>query len=248
LIVIKSDWEIELLRIANRIVAEVLQILGKNCTPGITTKELDSIAEEEIRKRGAKPGFKGYYGYPATLCASVNDTIIHGIPGENTLKDGDIISLDLGTIYKGYYGDAAITVEVGEISPDAQRLMDITKKALYKGIDNALPGNRVGDISNAVQTFVESNGFSVIREFTGHGIGQELHEQPAIPNFGKKGMGPLLKEGMTIAIEPMISAGLWQTKTLEDGWTVKTKDGSLSAHFEHTILVKNGNAEILSMV
>ena len=243
---IKSDWEIELLREANRIDAEVLQILKGHCIPGITTKELDRIAEEEIRKKGALPGFKGYFGYPATLCASINDVIIHGIPNNKRLKEGDIISLDLGTIYKGYYGDAAITVAVGQISNKAQRLMDITEKALYRGINVALPGNRVGDISYAVQSFVEHNGFSVIREFTGHGIGKELHEQPAIPNFGEKGTGLILKEGMTIAIEPMVSAGNWKTKTMEDGWTVKTIDGSLSAHFEHTILIKNGGAEILS--
>jgi len=247
LINIKSHWEIELLREANIIDAEVLQILKEHCIPGITTKELDRIAEEEIRKRGAVPGFKGYFDYPATLCASVNDVIIHGIPDNTKLKEGDIISLDLGTIYKGYYGDAAITVAVGKISDEARKLMDITEEALYRGIDAALPGNRVGDISYAVQSFVESKGFSVIREFTGHGIGRELHEQPAIPNFGEKGTGIILKEGMTIAIEPMISAGRWKTKTMQDGWTVKTIDGSLAAHFEHTILIKNGGAEILSI-
>ncbi len=245
---IKSDWEIELLRKANRIDAEVLQILKAHCIPGITTGELDRIAEEEIKKRGALPGFKGYYGYPATLCASINDIIIHGIPGKRKLKEGDIISLDLGTIYEGYYGDAAITVAVGQISKEAQKLMEVTEKSLHKGIDAALPGNRVGNISNAVQRFVESNGFSVIREFTGHGIGAKLHEQPAVPNFGNKGTGPILKEGMTIAIEPMVTVGGWETQTLEDGWTVKTQDGSLSAHFEHTILIKNGGAEILSKV
>jgi len=248
LINIKSDWEIKLLRKANRIDAAVLRILKKHCISGITTGELDRIAEEEIKKRGALPGFKGYYGYPATLCVSINDVIIHGIPGKRKLKEGDIISLDLGTIYEGYYGDAAITVAVGQIAQEARRLMEVTEKSLHKGIDTALPGNRVGDISNAVQSFVESNGFSVIREFTGHGIGAELHEQPAVPNFGNKGTGPILKEGMTIAIEPMVTAGGWGTKTLEDGWTVKTEDGSLSAHFEHTILIKDGGAEILSKV
>jgi len=248
LISIKSDWEIALLREANKIDAEVLQILKEHCIPGITTKELDRIAEKEIRKRGALPGFKGYYGYPATLCASINDEIIHGIPGEKRLKEGDIISLDLGTIYKGYYGDAAITVGVGKISHLSQRLIKIVKEALSKGIDAAIPGNRVGDISYAVQFFVESNGFSVVREFTGHGIGRELHEQPAVPNFGERGTGHILKEGMTIAIEPMITAGSWETKTLKDGWTVKTKDGSLAAHYEHTIFIKDGGPEILSTV
>ncbi len=247
MIIIKSKREIELMRKASAIVAEALLAIKRFVSPGITTKDIEQIAEDVIRTRGGRPAFKGYRGYPASVCVSVNDTVVHGIPSSReVLKSGDIVSVDLGVIYKGYIGDAAITLPVGEISPEARRLLEVTEKALYIGIDKARVNNRVSDISHAIQSFVESNGYSVVRSFVGHGVGKSLHEDPQIPNFGPPGKGPKLKSGMTIAIEPMVNVGRYEVKVMDDGWTAKTVDGSLSAHFEHTVLIKKKGPEILT--
>jgi len=247
-IIVKSDREIALMRQAGRIVAIVLGILGREIRKGMKTKELDIIAVRELERLGARPSFKGYHGYPASICVSVNDEIVHGIPGERVLKEGDIVSLDVGAIYDGFQGDAAVTIGVGEISPAAKRLMEATQGALEAGIAAARSGARLGDISAAIQKHAESKGFSVIREYTGHGIGRDMHEEPQIPNFGVPGTGPLLKKGMTFALEPMLSAGDWHTRLGEDNWVVRTADGSLAAHFEHTIAITNGEAEVLTVV
>jgi methionyl aminopeptidase len=245
-IIIKTDAEIAIMRQAGRITAEVLEILVKAIRPGMETKELDIIAERETRKRGAVPSFKGYRGYPASVCVSVNDEIVHGIPGKRVLREGDIVSLDFGVIYKGYQGDAAVTAGAGDISPEAERLIEATRGALEAGINAARAGNRLGDISAAIQAYAETKGYSVVREYTGHGIGREMHEDPLVPNFGVPGTGPELKKGMTLALEPMLNMGDWRTKTDEDRWTVRTADGSLSAHFEHTIAITDGAAEVLT--
>jgi methionyl aminopeptidase len=251
-IIIKSEKEIAVMRQAGRIVAEVLEILSKQVKPGMRTRELDNIAEREVRKRGAEPSFKGYHGYPANLCVSVNDEIVHGIPGEKVLKDGDIVSLDFGAIYNGFQGDAAVTVAVGMISPEAKRLIDTTRDCLESGIAAARAGATLGDVSAAIQDYAESRGYSVVREYTGHGIGREMHEDPQIPNctdppFGlKPGTGPVLKKGMTLALEPMLNVGDWHTRVAGDHWTVLTADGSLSAHFEHTIAIDNNEPEVLT--
>lgn len=247
-IIVKSDREIALMRQAGRIVAIVLEILGREIREGMKTKELDIIAARELERLGARPSFKGYHGYPASICVSVNDEIVHGIPGERVLKEGDIVSLDVGAIYDGLQGDAAVTMGVGEISPTAKRLMEATQGALEAGIAAARNGARLGDISAAIQKHAESKGFSVIREYTGHGIGRDMHEEPQIPNFGVPGTGPLLKKGMTLALEPMLSAVDWHTRLGEDNWVVRTADGSLAAHFEHTIAITNGKAEVLTVV
>ncbi|MCD6170250.1 MAG: type I methionyl aminopeptidase [Candidatus Latescibacteria bacterium] len=247
MIILKTPREIELLRESNRIVADVLATLRSLIQPGITTKELDQIAEDLILKKGAVPAFKGYMGYPAALCTSVNEEVIHGVPGPRQLKPGDIVSLDLGVKLGGYYGDATITVPVGEVSKEAERLLRVTEMALYEGIKMARVGNRLYDISYAIQSLVESNGFSVVRDFVGHGVGKNLHEEPKIPNFGRPGHGPRLKEGMVLALEPMVNQGGWQVRILPDGWTVVTADGKLSAHFEHTIAVTDTDPEILSL-
>jgi len=228
-------------------VAVVLEILSGVIGPGMETKELDVIAGRELKKLGAKPSFKGYHGFPANLCVSVNDEIVHGIPGERVLKEGDIVSLDFGSIYDGFQGDAAVTVGVGEVKPEAKRLMEITEDALEAGIAKAYAGARLGDISAAVQRCAESGGYSVIREYTGHGIGRQMHEEPQIPNFGQPGTGPVLKKGMVLAIEPMVSMGDWRTRLGSDHWTVSTADGSLSAHFEHTIAITGAEAEVLTV-
>ena len=248
MITLKSDDEIELMRYANRVVAEVWELMKELAKPGVTTKYLDRKAEDFIKKRGCKPAFKGYYGYPATICASVNDQVVHGIPGNYSLKEGDILSVDVGTIYKGYYGDGAITIPIGKIKKIHQKLIDVTRAALNRGIEMAKDGNRIGDISHAIQSYVEENGFSVVRDFVGHGIGKELHEDPQVPNFGEPGKGEKLLEGMTIAIEPMVNEKGYGVKIEKDGWTVVTKDGGYSAHFEHTILIKEDGAEILTKV
>ena len=245
-IIIKSDREIAIMRQAGRIVATVLEILCRQVRPGIRTKELDVIAAREVERLGAKPSFKGYRGFPANLCVSVNDEIVHGIPGERVLREGDIVSLDLGAIYMGFQGDAAVTVGVGEISPQAQDLIETTEGALKAGISAVHPGVRLGDISAAIQDYAESRGYSVVREYTGHGIGREMHEEPQIPNFGLPGTGPVLKKGMTLALEPMVNVGDWRTRLGDDHWTVFTADGSLSAHFEHTIAITDGEAEVLT--
>jgi methionyl aminopeptidase len=247
-ITIKSEREIAIMRQAGKIVAKVLAVLAQKVEPGLTTKELDIIAEREVRKLGGKPSFKGYRGYPASLCVSINDEIVHGIPGERELKTGDIVSLDFGAIYKGYQGDSAVTVGVGQMSLLAQTLMQTTQEALMAGIRMARENNRLGDISAAVQKHAESRGFSVVREYTGHGIGRKLHEEPLIPNFGVAGTGPVLKKGMTLAIEPMLNTGDWRTRINQNQWTVHTLDGSLSAHFEHTVAITGGDPEILTIV
>lgn len=245
-IIIKSEREIAVMRQAGRIVATVLDILSRQVRPGMKTRELDVIAAGEVERLGAKPSFKGYRGFPANLCVSVNDEIVHGIPGERILREGDIVSLDLGASFMGFQGDAAVTVGVGEIDSQARELMETTEGALKAGIAAAHPGARLGDISAAIQNYAESRGYSVVREYTGHGIGREMHEEPQIPNFGLPGTGPVLKKGMTLALEPMVNVGDWHTRVGDDHWTVLTADGSLSAHFEHTIVIADGGAEVLT--
>jgi len=247
-IIIKSDREIAAMQQAGRIVATTLGMLSEQVRPGMKTKELDVITARELERLGAKPSFKGYRGFPANLCVSVNDEIVHGIPGERVLDEGDIVSLDLGVIFMGFQGDAAVTVGVGEISPQARQLMETTEGALKAGIAAAYPGARLGDISAAIQNYAESRGCSVVREYTGHGIGREMHEEPQIPNFGLPGEGPVLKRGMTLALEPMVNAGDWHTRLGDDHWVVLTADGSLSAHFEHTIAITDGEPEVLTLV
>jgi len=234
------------MREAGRIVAAVLEVLKLMVRPGMKTEELDIIAAREVAKLGAEPSFKGYRGFPATLCVSVNDEIVHGIPGKRVLHERDIVSLDFGAIYQGFQGDAAVTVGVGNISPEAQRLVDTTEGALKAGINAARPGARLGDISAAIQHYAESRGYSVVREYTGHGIGRQMHEEPQIPNFGPAGQGPALKKGMTLALEPMVNIGDWRTSVGDNHWTVSTIDGSLSAHFEHTIAVTDAEPEVLT--
>jgi len=233
-------------RDAGRIVAQTHQELAKAVKPGVTTKELDRIAEDFILKSGAQPAFKGYHGFPASICASVNEQVVHGIPGLKNLENGDIISIDIGAVINGYFGDSAVTLPVGDIRAEAVNLLKVTEKSLFLGIEQASAGNRLSDISNAVQTFVEANGYSVVRDYVGHGIGSHMHEEPQVPNFGKPGRGPRLKPGMTLAIEPMVNLGTHEVMTLTDNWTVVTRDKKLSAHFEHTIAVTEGEPEILT--
>lgn len=252
MILIKSKKEIDYIRESCRIVAETLQLLKSKVRAGITTLELDEIAEDYIRSNNAVPAFKGYSqggapGFPGSICASVDDEVVHGIPGNRVLAEGQIISIDIGVLKNNYFGDAAITVAVGEISEQKRKLVEVTEKSLYLGIQQAVAGNKVHDISYAVQSFVEANGFSIVRDLCGHGVGRFLHEDPSVPNFGKKGTGPKLKNGMTLAIEPMVNAGSYQVITANDGWTIKTIDGSASAHFEHTILINNNSPEILTI-
>ncbi|MGO0122785.1 type I methionyl aminopeptidase [Desulfothermobacter acidiphilus] len=242
----KSERELQYMREAGRIVALTLQELEKAIRPGVTTKELDALAEEFIRRQGARPAFKGLYGFPASICTSVNEEVVHGIPGPRRLQEGDIISIDVGTEVEGYHGDGAWTFPVGVISEEATRLLEVTRESLYQGISKAVAGNRLSDISHAIQSYVERHGFSVIRDFVGHGIGRKMHEEPQVPNFGPPGRGPLLEEGMTLAIEPMVSAGTYEVEVLPDNWTVVTKDLRLAAHFEHTIAVRRSQAEILT--
>ena len=246
MVILKSREEIEQLRVSNQIVAEVLECLKTLIQPGITTQDLDRYAEEMTLKKGAKPAFKGYMGYPSSLCVSVNSEVVHGIPSDRVLKDGDIVSLDFGSYYQGYYGDSAMTIPVGNVSGNAKRLIDVTNEALYKGIAEARTKNRLGDISAAVQNHVERAGFSVVRDFVGHGIGRKLHEEPQIPNFGIQGRGIALKAGMVFAIEPMVNEGTYHVKVMKDGWTVVTLDGKLSAHFEHTVAITEDGPDILS--
>lgn len=246
-IILKAPWEIEKMRVANMIVAEVLQELKEALCPGITTYDLDRMATERIEKRGALPAFKGYRGYPATLCVSLNNEVVHGIPNaQRIVQEGDLVSLDVGTIFEGYFGDAALSAIVGKGSPVASRLVDVTRKALFKGIEQARPKHRLQDISAAIQAYVEGHGFNVVRQFVGHGIGRSLHEPPEVPNYGKPGKGPKLKAGMVLAIEPMVNAGSPDIKVLDDGWTAVTADGSLSAHFEHTVAITKKGPYILS--
>ena len=249
MIILKTPEEIALMARASRVVAETLQILQKAVRPGVTTDELDRVAEAEIRSRGALPAFKGYRSYPKTLCASVNDQVVHGIPSKRLLKEGDIIGLDLGAIVGGFYGDSAITVSVGQTSERNARLVKVTEEAMYLGIEQAVVGHRLSDISHAVQRHVEAAGYSVVTEFVGHGIGRQLHEEPQVPNYGKPGQGPRLQAGMVLAIEPMVNMGGAAVKVLEDRWTAVTVDGSLSAHFEHTIAIQpSGPPRILTQL
>ena len=247
-IIIKSDQEITIMRQAGRVVATVLEMLKLQVRPGMKTEELDIIAAREIERLGAISSFKGYRGFPASVCVSINDEIVHGIPGKRVLHDGDIVSLDLGAIFAGFQGDAAVTTGVGNISPEAKQLMETTEGALRAGIAAARAGARLGDISVAIQHYAESRGYSVVREYTGHGIGREMHEEPQIPNFGLPGQGPMLKKGMTLALEPMVNIGGWLTRLGDDHWTVFTSDGSLSAHFEHTIAITDTEPEVLTIV
>lgn len=248
MIVTKTPREVELMREAGKIVALTHQELKKHITPGITTRQLDIIAEKTIISLGGIPSFKGYNGFPASACVSINEELVHGIPGNRKLNDGDIVSIDLGAIYKGYHGDSAWTYAVGDISDEAKKLMSVTEKSLYVGLEQAMPGNRLSDISHAVQRYVENNGFSVVREYVGHGIGTSLHEDPPIPNYGPPGKGPKLKPGMALAIEPMVNQGDRFVRTLSDLWTVVTRDRKLCAHFEHTIVITEEGYEILTQV
>ncbi len=246
MIILKSKEEIEKIRHACQIVAESLEALKGYIKPGMTTKELDKFAEEEILSKGGRPAFKGYRNFPATLCVSINDEVVHGIPSKKVLKEGDIVGLDLGAIYDDFYGDAAVTVAVGEIRDEASRLLNTAEGSLYAGIERGRAGGRLSDISHAVQSYVEAEGFSVVTDFVGHGIGRSLHEEPQVPNFGPPGRGPRLCEGMVLAIEPMVNMGKPQVRVLEDRWTAVTVDGSLSAHFEHTISITKEGPIILS--
>ncbi|UCG55133.1 MAG: type I methionyl aminopeptidase [Dehalococcoidia bacterium] len=245
-VIIKSEREIAAMRYVGRIVATVLEVLKRELRLGMKTKELDGIANRELEKMGARSSFKGYRGFPANLCVSINDEIVHGIPGERIIKEGDIVSLDLGAIYEGFQGDAAVSVIVGDGSKQARKLVEVTEGALEVGIEAAYNGARLGDLSAAIQQYAESRGYSVVREYTGHGIGRQMHEEPQIPNFGRQGEGPKLKKGMTLALEPMLNIGNWRTRVGGDGWVVSTLDGSLSAHFEHTIAITDSKPEVLT--
>ena len=246
MIVLKSQQEIAYMREAGRIVAETLELIRQAVKPDVTTQELDRIADEYIRERGAIPAFKGYNGFPGSICASVNEEVVHGIPGPRKLKNGDIISVDIGTLINGFYGDAAMTFPVGEVTPEVAQLLKVTEESLYKGIAQAVADQRLYDISHAVQIHAEEFGYGVVRDYVGHGIGRKMHEDPQIPNYGAPGRGPRLKPGMTLAIEPMINMGTYEVKTLLDNWTVITRDKKWSAHFEHTIAVTDGEPEILT--
>ena len=248
MIVLKSPREIELMRRAGEITALALEEIEKHVKPGITTIELDKIAEELILSHDATPAFKGYRGFPASICASINEEVVHGIPGLRRLQDGDIISIDIGAVFQGYYGDAARTFPVGQVSEDALRLIDVTRQSFFEGIAFAKQGYRLSDISHAIQTYVERHNYSVVRDYVGHGIGQNMHEDPQIPNYGPPGKGPRLKAGMTLAIEPMVNMGGFEVYTLKNKWTVVTSDGSLSAHYENTIVITDGEPEILTMI
>ncbi len=252
MILIKNKKEIDFIRESCKIVGETLQLMKAYVKPGVTTIELDQIAEDYIKSNNAIAAFKGYsqagsVDFPGTICSSVDDEVVHGIPGNRTLKEGEIISLDVGVLKNGYYGDAALSVAVGNISDEKKKLMEVTEKSLYLGIEQAKASNRLHDISAAIQEYVEANGFSIVRDLCGHGVGKFLHEDPSIPNYGRRGTGTKLKSGMTLAIEPMVNAGNYRVRTGLDGWTVLTTDGSPSAHFEHTILVSNGRPEILTV-
>ena len=249
MILLKNKKDLDHLRAANLIVAETLQELKTKIAPGMTTAELDKIAEDFIRQKGGRPAFKGYRGYPATLCIAVNEEVVHGIPGSRKVKAGDIVSLDMGVLLNGYYGDSAITVALEPVSAEAQKLMRVTEESLYAGIEKAVLGNRLSDISKAIQARVESNGYSVVRDFVGHGIGKSLHEDPQVPNFfSPSAYNPRLKEGMVMALEPMVNQGTYEVRILDDGWTVLTRDGKLSAHFEHSIAVTAKGPWILSKI
>ena len=247
MITIKNEHDLEAMRQACKITAAARALAGEMVKPGVSTKEIDKAVHDFIVSQGAKPSFLNYGGFPASSCISVNHTVIHGIPGGYILKDGDIVSIDVGAFYKGFHGDCAATYPCGTISAEAQKLIDVTRQSFYEGICFATPGHRVSDISHAIQTYVESNGFSVVRSFVGHGVGRQLHEEPEVPNFGKPGHGPRLLKGMTLAIEPMVNAGVYDVRVLKDGWTTVTADGKLSAHYENTVLITDGEPEILTV-
>jgi methionyl aminopeptidase len=238
--------EIEIMRECGRIAAQTLELVGQSVAPGRTTRELERVVEEHLRERGAEAAFKGYRGYPSSICVSVNDEVVHGIPGDRRLEDGDLVSVDIGVLWRGYYADTAATFGAGELSPSAFRLLRVTRDALWAGIAAARPTHRVSDISHAVQELVESAGFSVVRALVGHGVGTSMHEDPQVPNFGPPGVGPRLKAGMVLAIEPMVNGGSSDVEVDDDGWTVRTKDGSLSAHFEHSVAVLDGEPHVLT--
>lgn len=246
MIYLKTDEEIELLRESSLLVGKTLAEVAKLIKPGVTTLELDKVAEEFIRDHGAVPGFKDYQGFPNSLCTSVNEAVVHGIPNDNPLKEGDIVSVDCGTLMNGFYGDSAYTFAVGEIKPEVQKLLEATKMSLYKGIEEAVVGKRIGDIGYAVQQYTENLGYGVVRELVGHGVGRKLHEKPEVPNYGKRGRGTKLQDGLVIAIEPMINLGRKEVMQDEDGWTIITADRKPSAHYEHTVAVRKGKADILS--
>jgi methionyl aminopeptidase len=246
-IVIKSEDEIAVIRQAGRSVAEVLQILMDRLRPGLVTRELDEIVRAEFKKRHVVPAFLGYHGYPAAVCVSVNDEVVHGIPGDREIVGGDIVSIDLGCIHKGFVGDAAVTAGVGNVSPEAQQLIEVTRESLNRAVAVAQAGARLGQIGAAIQGYVEGKGFSVVREYVGHGVGRQMHEDPQVPNYGEPDSGPVLREGMVIAVEPMVNVGDWRTKRDSDNWTVRTLDGSLSAHFEHTLAIRDGQARVLTL-
>lgn len=246
MIVLKSEEEIAIMREAGRLVARTQAVVAEAIRPGVTTAALDALAEDYIRSNGGIPAFKGYNGFPATICVAINEQVVHGIPGERALKEGDIVGIDIGVVLNGFYGDMARTYPVGKISPEAARLLKVTEGALARGIEAAVVGNRLSDIGHAIQTFAESHGFSVVRDFVGHGVGQQMHEAPQVPNFGRPGRGPRLKPGMTLALEPMINMGGFEVVVLPDNWTVVTQDGSLSAHFEDTVAVTEKGPLILT--
>ena len=243
---IKTDEEVELIRLSSLLVGRTLAEVAKGIQPGVTTLELDAIAESFIRDHGAEPGFKGYGGFPNTLCTSVNDAVVHGIPNHRPLENGDVVSVDCGVLMNGFYGDSAYTFEVGEVSPEIRALLQVTKESLELAIEQAVVGKRVGDIGHAVQHHAESHGYGVVRELVGHGLGRELHEAPEVPNYGRRGNGPKLMDGMVLAIEPMINLGVKDIGQSEDGWTIVTQDGKVSAHFEHDVVVRKGKADVLS--
>ena len=247
MIIIKNGHEIDAMRQACKITAAARALAGEMVRPGVSTKQIDKAVHDYIVSQGAKPSFLGYHGFPASACISVNSTVIHGIPGGYVLKEGDIVSIDVGAFYKGFHGDCAATFACGAISADAQKLIDVTKQSFFEGIRFAKRGHRVSDSSHAIQTYVESNGFSVVRSFVGHGVGAQLHEEPEVPNFGAAGRGPRLLSGMTLAIEPMVNAGTYDVRVLRDGWTTVTADGKLSAHYENTVLITDGEPEILTV-
>ncbi|MBI4432725.1 MAG: type I methionyl aminopeptidase [Candidatus Omnitrophica bacterium] len=243
---LKTEEELAVMRRAGRVVAALLKVMEKEARPGVTTKRLDEIAEAFIRSRKAEPAFKGYYGYPASICASVNEEVVHGIPSNRALNDGDIVGVDVGVKLEGWFSDAARTFAIGKVDEESRRLIDVTREAMNRGIAEAVEGKRLSDISWAVQSYAEANGFSVVRQYVGHGIGRNLHEEPQVPNYGKPNQGPKLVTGMTLAIEPMLNAGAYEVETLKDGWTVVTKDGKRSGHFEQTIFVGNTKPEIVT--
>ncbi len=247
MISVKNEHELERMRQACKITAAARALAGDMVRPGVTTHQIDKAVHDFIVSQGAKPSFLKYNGYPASACISVNNTVIHGIPGHYALKEGDIVSVDVGAFYKGFHGDCAATFPCGAVSAEAQKLIDVTRQSFFEGLRLATPGHRVSDISHAVQTYVESNGFSVVRSFVGHGVGRQLHEEPEVPNYGAPGHGPRLIRGMTIAIEPMVNLGTWEVSVLRDGWTTVTADGKLSAHYENTVLITDGEPEILTV-